>query len=237
MTDQGSFNYDFIIRSIKKREPNVNLLLYYDAPDQWPSVYPSNKSCEEKESILSISRGQLVPLSLDPGLSKVSGCRRLNDSLLTTDLRCTSYRKFKSARPRWWFIALADCSSDSGLNITYNISMTNGPPGSFWREHFSADEFCKYPQIIIKFKKKKIIQIYKIFRYEIIYFSRYFTTFYNCGYCIRGVTHLEYLHGISIASSPSSSLDISPLHALNFLSIYWNFLWNLCTLLSWFYGL
>lgn len=30
-----------------------------------------------------------------------------------------------------------------GIDINYQILMTNGPPGDYWQEHFSADEFCK----------------------------------------------------------------------------------------------
>ncbi|XP_063976402.1 transmembrane protein 145-like isoform X2 [Diachasmimorpha longicaudata] len=124
----------------------MNLLLYYDAPNQWPSVYPSNRSCEEKQSILRVDHGQIVPLSVNVEFSRISGCIKTNDSW--TKAQCNSYRLFKSARPRWWFIALADCTSQKGLNVTFDVSLTNGSPGSFWREHFSADEFYILPILI-----------------------------------------------------------------------------------------
>lgn len=111
--------------------------MYYDAPDQWLSVYPSNKTCIDKEAVLWDGIGQIVPLSLLT--PEQSGCVKEKDSTI----RCSSYRKFRSSRPRWWFIALADCSSKIGLNISYWISLTNAPHGNFWKEHFSADEFCK----------------------------------------------------------------------------------------------
>jgi hypothetical protein len=31
-----------------------------------------------------------------------------------------------------------------GLNMQYKFLMTNGPPGDYWHEHFSADEFCEW---------------------------------------------------------------------------------------------
>ena len=118
-------------------EQNLKILLYYDAPNQWPSVYPSNKTCMEKEAILCDGIGQIVPLS--KSISEESGCVEKEDAII----RCSNYRRFRSSRPRWWFIALADCSSKTGLNISYWISLTNAPHGHFWKEHFSADEFCK----------------------------------------------------------------------------------------------
>lgn len=118
------------------KEQDLKILLYYDAPDQWPSVYPSNKTCIEKEAILWDGIGQIVPLSTLT--SEQSGCVEEE-----TTVRCSSHRRFRSSRPRWWFIALADCSSKTGLNVSYWISLTNAPHGHFWKEHFSADEFCK----------------------------------------------------------------------------------------------
>lgn len=135
LTEQGTFRYDLEIRG---EDVSVNLLLYYDAPHQWPSVYPSNKTCEEKEAVLNIKAGQIVPLSLLKPIE--SGCVLKSNS----SLRCNSSRKFKSSRPRWWFIVLSDCSTKTGLNVTYWMSLTNASPGKIWREHFSADEFCKY---------------------------------------------------------------------------------------------
>ncbi|KAI4503939.1 hypothetical protein M0802_001342, partial [Mischocyttarus mexicanus] len=133
LTEQGTFRYDLEIRG---HNASVNLLLYYDAPHQWPSVYPSNKTCKEKESILSFENGQIVQLSKSSLAS--SECVLRNDS----SLHCNSYRRFQSSRPMWWFIVLSDCYSKTGLNVTYWISLTNASPGNIWKEHLSADEFC-----------------------------------------------------------------------------------------------
>ncbi|KAK0088178.1 hypothetical protein PV325_012845 [Microctonus aethiopoides] len=125
LTEKGKFRYDFTIGG--NQNSNVNLLLYYDAPNQWTSVYPSNKSCEEKQSILSIDHGQIVPLSASSNIAPISGCSMINEPW--AKVRCTSYREFRSSRPRWWFIVLADCSSKSGLNVSYDMSLTNASPG------------------------------------------------------------------------------------------------------------
>lgn len=133
LTERGTFRYHF---QLGGEERDLNLLLYYDGPHQWPTVYPSNKTCQEKESILNIDYGQIIPLNTS---LRLSGCLESDNGIV----RCESQRRFISARPRWWFIALADCSSKTGLNVTYWISLTNAPIGTFWKEHFSADEFCK----------------------------------------------------------------------------------------------
>lgn len=57
---------------------------------------------------------------------------------------CHNARKFQSSRERWWFIAISNCNGTKGIHVRYNILMTNGPPGDYWHEHFSADEFCKF---------------------------------------------------------------------------------------------
>lgn len=45
---------------------------------------------------------------------------------------------------RWWYIAISNCGSNKGLDVWYKFRMTNGAPGDFWNEHFSADEMCEY---------------------------------------------------------------------------------------------
>ncbi|KAF3426131.1 hypothetical protein E2986_01854 [Frieseomelitta varia] len=164
LTEQGTFRYEF---ELGGNEQNLKILLYYDAPNQWPSVYPSNKTCMEKEAILWDGIGQIVPLSTS--ISEESGCVEKEDAII----RCSNYRRFRSSRPRWWFIALADCSSKTGLNISYWISLTNAPHGHFWKEHFSADEFCKYTTrtdnncffyVAIQLRARRLLHVsYKIF--------------------------------------------------------------------------
>lgn len=58
----------------------------------------------------------------------------------TLQVHCHNAGTFFSARERWWYIAVANCGSDKGLDITYRFKMTNGQPGDFWSEHYSADE-------------------------------------------------------------------------------------------------
>ncbi|KAJ8687751.1 hypothetical protein QAD02_023545 [Eretmocerus hayati] len=144
LSEKGRFQYDFIIHG---KDAEVNLLLYYDTSSQWPSVYPSNKTCEEKESVLRKDLGQIVSLSPYSTFTEVSGCAFVQEE--KNVVRCRSYREFRSSRPRWWFIALSDCHSLEGLNVTYTISLTNAETGSFWRQHFSADEFYILPEILI----------------------------------------------------------------------------------------
>lgn len=75
-------------------------------------------------------------------------------------INCHNARRFRSARERWWFIAVSNCKAAKvhpaklilskkleiilfkGIDLNYQLLMTNGPPGDYWREHFSADEFC-----------------------------------------------------------------------------------------------
>ncbi|CAG5096211.1 Similar to tmem145: Transmembrane protein 145 (Xenopus laevis) [Cotesia congregata] len=183
LTEKGKFRYDFVVKENSNETSNVNLLLYYDAPNQWPSVYPSDKTCEQKKSILSLDHGQIVPLSAS--LARISGCEQLDDPW--AKLHCTSYREFRSSRPRWWFIVLADCSSKSGLNVSYDMSLTNGESGSFWREHFSADEFWLLPLLIgaesayillvsyslyvsFQLRERRLLHVtYKLFMISLIY--------------------------------------------------------------------
>lgn len=61
----------------------------------------------------------------------------------TIIVSCSNAGGFTSVRERWWYIAVASCGSDKGIDIKYRFRMTNGPPGDFWHEHFSADEMCK----------------------------------------------------------------------------------------------
>lgn len=61
-------------------------------------------------------------------------------------MSCRNIGGFTSSRERWWYIAIANCGSQKGLDVRYKFRMTNGPPGDFWHEHFSADEMCKYSE-------------------------------------------------------------------------------------------
>ncbi|CAH4036308.1 unnamed protein product [Pieris brassicae] len=61
---------------------------------------------------------------------------------------CHNSRRFRSARERWWFIAISNCDSPKGLDVKYKFLMTNGPEGDFWHRHFSADEFYVLPILL-----------------------------------------------------------------------------------------
>ncbi|XP_045617434.1 transmembrane protein 145 [Procambarus clarkii] len=112
------------------------LLLYYDSPHQWPAVYKSSKTCEEKEAVMKKENNQFINLTLISASSECEVVRLPGDKAF---YHCKGTRSFRSVRERWWFIAVSNCDTNKGLELSYRITMTNGY--SFWYKHFSADEF------------------------------------------------------------------------------------------------
>ncbi|XP_030747654.1 transmembrane protein 145-like [Sitophilus oryzae] len=270
LSQEGEFEY---VIDYNEDQGDLNLLLYYDTEDQWPSVYKSNKTCEEKEAVLNIQQNQIVNLTARiPEAKEFAGCEftpivittptplytinipktnkwasknkgtvkvkkvkvtpttikittteelqtttfgtdissstptsydssestttlsiavntttqlnldypttTMEDIILITEMTvdstqstvhpikkrsvpakqpvtnivrrsrtvsCHNARRFKSSRERWWFIAISNCYGTKGININYQLLMTNGPSGDYWHEHFSADEFYILP--------------------------------------------------------------------------------------------
>lgn len=62
----------------------------------------------------------------------------------TIIVSCSNIGGFTSSRERWWYIAVSNCGSGKGIDISYQFRMTNGAPGDFWHEHFSADEMSRF---------------------------------------------------------------------------------------------
>ncbi|XP_018568361.1 transmembrane protein 145-like [Anoplophora glabripennis] len=291
LSEEGQFEYDI---EYNEDQGDPNLLLYYDTNDQWPAVYKSNKTCEEKEDVLNIMQNQIVNLTARLySYRDIAGCsfsdsyrttpipkytlkvptlrpnktttkkgtiqvktmatatsttdsdiattlltsqetistteystslftttpyfdvtfptdftsetylseNLLDDNIFTTGeteyettaeevystvritgatpkttdykkppikkrsvpinnhqsqryqtsgrtVSCHNARRFRSSRERWWFVAVSNCNSTKGINIKYRLLMTNGPPGDYWHEHFSADEFYILPVLM-----------------------------------------------------------------------------------------
>lgn len=79
----------------------------------------------------------------------------------TIIISCTNAGGFTSQRERWWYIAIANCGSDKGIDIKYRFRMTNGPQGDFWHEHFSADEMCGCKTVLL-FQSSFVINLLQL---------------------------------------------------------------------------
>jgi len=91
-----------------------------------------------------MAAGQNQVISLSPRTPFLSGCSE-DKGVIT----CVNDRRFRSARERWWFLAISNCNTTQGLSITYKFLMTNGPVEDYWRHHFSADEVCEKQQYFL----------------------------------------------------------------------------------------
>ncbi|XP_026739984.1 transmembrane protein 145-like [Trichoplusia ni] len=81
-------------------------------------------------------------------LNSQSGGAAANPEKEHLMVTCHNSRRFRSARERWWFIAISNCDNNKGLDVRYKFLMTNGMDGDFWHEHFSADEFYVLPVLL-----------------------------------------------------------------------------------------
>jgi hypothetical protein len=71
LSQQGHYEY-FI--EYDRKYGDLQLLLYYDEPHQWHSVYKTSKSCHEKVSVLSPDSNQIIQLSPNSPYYIKSGC-------------------------------------------------------------------------------------------------------------------------------------------------------------------
>ncbi|XP_074874860.1 LOW QUALITY PROTEIN: transmembrane protein 145 [Buteo buteo] len=133
LSDYGRLDFHFRYPEAKCCE---NILLYFDDPSQWPAVYKKgNKDCLAKESVIRPENNQVINLTTQYAWS---GCQVLLEDSVRY-LSCASGRSFRSVRERWWYVALSKMRPGDGLELEYEMVLTNGK--SFWTRHFSADEF------------------------------------------------------------------------------------------------
>lgn len=83
LSGRGRYEYEI---EYERRFGELQLLLYYDDKSQWPSVYKTGKTCQEKLSVLSVRDNQIVTLSPKPPHNIYSGCtlRSSKDPTSTT---------------------------------------------------------------------------------------------------------------------------------------------------------
>ncbi len=142
----GKFEYDVMYEASYGVQ---NIDLYYDTTTQWPRVYGDRAdltTCKQKESVLKVENNQFINLTQK---MIVSGCTLVNDTSNGIDLiHCRGSRNFNTARDRWWFVAVSNCQSAKGLQLSYKFLMTNGPKHDILHHHFSADEFYLLPILL-----------------------------------------------------------------------------------------
>lgn len=83
LSGRGRYEYEI---EYERRFGELQLLLYYDDKSQWPSVYKTGKTCQEKLSVLSARDNQIVTLSPKTPHNIYSGCtlRSSKDPTSTT---------------------------------------------------------------------------------------------------------------------------------------------------------
>ncbi|KAH6930250.1 hypothetical protein HPB50_012262 [Hyalomma asiaticum] len=137
----------------------IATLLFFAAPCRSKivrGVLKTSESCSQKEAVLNVANGQIVNLTDRFEWSK---CDIVDDVY-----RCRDKRRFKSARERWWFIAISNCNASqgkSGLYLEYMLELYNDD-SNFWYKHFSADEFC------VLFSRSYLHTTYKMFMVSVL---------------------------------------------------------------------
>ncbi|OWF53819.1 transmembrane protein 145-like [Mizuhopecten yessoensis] len=151
LSEKGRLRYVF---EYPQEFLDQQILLYYDDLSQWSEAYPSDKTCQEKVDILKDGKNQII--RLDPTFGKdywpyCENTVKEGRNYIRCELSGLGL-KFRSMRERWWFIAVSRCNQGSGtgrgINLTYNLHLTNGDDGDLLHQEFSADEFYILPILI-----------------------------------------------------------------------------------------
>ncbi|OQR71414.1 transmembrane protein 145-like [Tropilaelaps mercedesae] len=110
------------------------------AKDQKALLSVVKKTCVERIRPLDQRRNQVILLQPNE-----RGCNALVDP--TPKVECSGTIGFQTARPRWWYIAVANCrkraylkANYTGLVLSYHLDALNDED-RWWFRHFSADQF------------------------------------------------------------------------------------------------
>ncbi|KAI6215219.1 Transmembrane protein [Aphelenchoides besseyi] len=107
-------------------------------------VISTPQNCKQKDNLIDPHNNQIIHLTPQYN-DEDAVCSTYAKDDKSEWINCTGSRSFYSRRPRWWYLALANCDSINGLYLDYNILMTNGKPSNRWFYHFSFDEFYSLP--------------------------------------------------------------------------------------------
>ncbi|CAL2049021.1 unnamed protein product [Caenorhabditis brenneri] len=156
-SETGALEYSF---KYPMFYPTQMLLLYFDTDDQWPRAYKQLSTCEDRVTLLTnhSDNHQVVYLSVFvPDSSGNGRCQIQRDALMAEWVVCTGTRVFRSARSRWWFLAIANCDPSEeedrrmynnesiGVYAEFSLQMTNGLPSEVLKYQFSIDEWLILP--------------------------------------------------------------------------------------------
>nr|CAD7434263.1 unnamed protein product [Timema monikensis] len=72
---------------------------------------PLPQTCVEKESVLNLTQNQVINLTHVGLGGTFSGCTFTKTRKGKGWLRCNHVRRFRSARERWWFLAVSNCNA------------------------------------------------------------------------------------------------------------------------------
>ncbi|XP_065083092.1 transmembrane protein 145-like [Ochlerotatus camptorhynchus] len=120
-------------------------------------------------------------------------------------ISCSNHGTFTSSRQRWWYIAISNCGSNRGLDVFYRFKMTNGVPGDFWHEHYSADEMYIPPILLVESIAYTLLLL-AVFLCAIELKSRHL---YHCTYRLFALSVLLQWFGVLLLSTTWAKYAVS----------------------------
>ncbi|PIC15647.1 hypothetical protein B9Z55_022541 [Caenorhabditis nigoni] len=184
--------------------PTQMLLLYFDSDEQWPRAWRELSTCEDRVTLLTNHSDNHQIIFLNPYVPDSAGngrCVIVQDALKENWISCSGTRIFRSARSRWWFLALANCdpSEDEerrmynnesiGIYAEFALTMTNGLPSEILKYQFSIDEWLILPSDTFFFALQMILIVIVMFIGKSLSTRRLYHNIYRmCAHSIIGNT-------------------------------------------------
>lgn len=210
--------------------------LAYYLHDTFESVDSNDDmSCQSK---MSHAEGVVAFQNIQPdNLTKAGNfstqCSFVSNA--TTLRQCSGTLRLQSIQDRWWFFVLSHCNSTKGLDISYELTFTNGVS---WEKHLSAEEIhilesqaVSLGGILVLFvaglyftrqllQQDKLHRAFKFFMMSLTYeaAAQLFSFIYYTHYVRSGV-QLHSLHTVTELSQATS--DVTFIMLLILLAYGW----------------